>query len=199
MIFTSDNGGPLNHDANNHPLRGGKTQILEGGVRVCTLAWWPGRIPGGGATSAITSMMDILPTFAKLAGTSTPGDRKIDGVDIWPVLAGAEKGAAPRDEFLYFRGFSLEAVRAGAWKLHLASGELYNLEDDIGESRNRAAEQPQIVAKLRQQADATRTDLGLDGVGPGCRQLGRVTNPRPLIDFEGNVRSEFSALYKRLP
>src|SRR3954468_16408473 len=89
VIFTSDNGGPVNQGATNGPLRGSKGQTFEGGIRVCGIAWWPGKIPAGTGTDEIATMMDILPTFVKLAGGEPPSDRKIDGHDIWPLLAGA--------------------------------------------------------------------------------------------------------------
>ena len=198
VIFTSDNGGAPNHGSNNRPLRGGKASTWEGGIRVCTLAWWPGRIPAGTTTDAMTSMMDILPTFAALAGVPPPADRKLDGVNQVSVLTGAA-GAAPRTEFLYFRGLALEAVRMGPWKLHLGSGELYRLDDDIGESKNVAAGNPEVVARLRARAEAERGDLGVDGVGPGCRPLGRVENPQPILAPDGTVRKEFAAVHARLP
>jgi arylsulfatase A len=198
VIFTSDNGGPLNHGGVNTPLRGGKAQTWEGGIRVCTIAWWPGKIPEGTTTEAITSMMDFLPTFAKLAGTKAPTDRKIDGVDIWPVMAGSESGRPPRNEFLYFRGFNLDAVRSGPWKLHLGSGELYHLGRDIAEKQNVASQNADVVARLKAIAEGTKDDLGLTGVGPGCRELGRVANPQPLIAHDGTVRAEFAGEHKRL-
>lgn len=198
VVFTSDNGGARNHGSNNHPLRGTKSQTLEGGIRVCTIAWWPGRIPAGTRTDAMTSMMDILPTVAGLAGAKLPSDRKLDGVDIWPVLAGTP-GAAPREQFFYFRGLNLEAVRSGPWKLHLAKTELYHLGDDIGESKNLAAAQPEVVRRLQALAESTRDDLGLQGIGPGCRPIGRVANPQPLIDREGNVRADAVGPSRRFP
>lgn len=199
VLFTSDNGGPLNHGGKNTPLRGGKGQIFEGGVRVCTIAWAPGRIPAGTTTDAITSMMDILPTFAKLAGAALPRDRKIDGVDVWPVLAGTATAHPPRNEFFYFGGFTLQAVRSGPWKLHLASKQLFHLGDDIGETRDVAAEHADVVARLQALAQTARDDLGLTGIGAGCRALGRVANPQPIIGVDGNVRAEFAAEHKRLP
>lgn len=72
----------------------------------------------------------------------------------------------------------LDAVRSGSWKLHLAKGELYQLDDDIGEARDVAAAHPDQVKRLRALADAMRADLGVDGIGPGCRPLGRVEHPR---------------------
>jgi arylsulfatase A-like enzyme len=198
VVFTSDNGGPVQQGAVNGALRGGKGSTWEGGMRVATLAWWPGKIPAGTATAAMTSMMDVLPTFAALAGAKLPADRKLDGVDVWPVLAG-DPARPPRDTFHYFRGQMLEAVRFGPWKLHLASGELYQLADDIGEKNNVAAAQPEQVKRLRAIAEAMRGDLGLEGVGPGCRPLGRVANPQPLIALDGTVRADAVGKVAKLP
>lgn len=212
VIFTSDNGGSLTHGSKNTPLRGSKAQTFEGGIRVCTIAWWPGRIPADTSTHAITSMMDILPTFAKLAGAKVPDDHKIDGVDIWPALVSANDENPPRDHFFYYRGFILDAVRSGPWKLHLALADgppgakkitpqpqLFNLTDDIGETKNVAAEHSDIVQRLQTLAATMKDDLGLDGIGPGCRPLGRVTNPLPMIDQDGKVRAEFAGEQKSFP
>jgi arylsulfatase A-like enzyme/phosphodiesterase/alkaline phosphatase D-like protein len=193
VIFTSDNGGQMSHGAVNAPLRGGKGTTFEGGMREPTIAWWPGHIPADTETDAITSMMDILPTFSKLAGGAPPANRKIDGGDIWPILAGDKDAKSPYDAFYYYRGLKLQAVRSGPWKLHLAGGELYNLDDDIAESKNVAKENADVVARLRALAEHTKDDLGLDGKGPGCRPLGRVANPQPLIDHDGKIREGFEA------
>ncbi|MBL9188519.1 MAG: sulfatase [Opitutaceae bacterium] len=198
VLFTSDNGGPLQQGAVNGALRGGKGSTWEGGMRVCTITWWPGKIPAGTATDAMTSMMDVLPTFARLAGAKLPADRKLDGVDVWPVLAG-NPATPPRDTFHYFRGLVLEAVRSGPWKLHLAKGELYDLGDDLGESRDVAAAHADQVQRLRAIAETMRGDLGLDGVGPGCRPAGRVENPQPLIAHDGTVRADAVGNVARLP
>jgi arylsulfatase A len=201
VLFTSDNGGPLAHGANNGPLRGGKGTTFEGGVRECTIAWWPGKIPAGTSTNAITTMMDVLPTFAQLAAANTPQDLKIDGVDVWPALAGPVDAKPPRDTFYYYRGFTLEAVRSGPWKLHLALADgmgkkkspprtqLFNVVTDLGEKTDVAAANPEVVQHLQKLAAAQKDDLGLDGVGPGCRALGRVSSALPLIDHDGRVRS----------
>lgn len=189
VLFVSDNGGPLNQGASNRPLRGSKGSTLEGGIRVPAIAWWPGRIPAGSSTDAMTAMMDVLPTFAKLAGARVPSDRKIDGVDLWPVLTGSP-AQPPRDTFLYFRGLTLDAVRAGPWKLHLAKRELYHLGNDIGEATNVADKHPDVIQRLTALADATKSDLGREGMGPGCRPLGRVEAPQPLIAADGAVRAD---------
>jgi arylsulfatase A len=211
VLFTSDNGGVPSHGSSNVPLRGAKGQTFEGGVRVCTMAWWPGKIPPGTSTDAITSMMDILPTFAKLAGAKLPADRKLDGVDIWPVLVGSPS-EPPRHEFFFYRGLTLEAVRSGPWKLHLAladggAGEqkgtprpqLFNLAEDIGEKKNVADENPEVVRRLQALAQTMEGDLGLDGIGPGCRPLGHVQKAQPLIGYDGAVRADAAGREKAFP
>lgn len=199
VIFTSDNGGAVNHGSNNRPLRGTKGQTYEGGIRVCTIASWPGRIPAGTRTGAITANLDILPTLARLAGAKLPASRRLDGVDIWPVLAGIAGAPAPREQFHYFRTLNLEAVRSGPWKLHVAKSELYHLGDDIGETKNVFAANPDVVRRLQGMVEAMRGDLGVEGIGPGCRPLGRVADPKPLIDDDGTVRPGFVASQARFP
>jgi arylsulfatase A-like enzyme len=197
--------------SSNGPLRGAKGQTFEGGIRVGTIAWWPGKIPPGTSTDAITSMMDILPTFAKLAGAKLPADRKLDGVDLWPVLVG-NPSQPPRNEFFYYRGLKLEAVRSGPWKLHLAlpdgaPGEpkgkprpqLFNLTEDLGETKNVAEANPEVVRRLQALAQSMDGDLGLEGIGPGCRALGRVENPQPLIGYDGTVRADVVGREKTFP
>jgi arylsulfatase A len=190
VIFTSDNGGTPR--ASNAPLHGHKASTWEGGMRVPTIAWWPGKIPAGTATDEIAGMMDVLPTFAKLAGTQAPQDRKIDGGDIWPLLAGTAGAKSPHETFYFYRGLALEAVRQGPWKLRLQGTQLFNLAADIGEQTNVAAANPEVVARLQALAAATKDDLGEDGFGPGCRALGKVANPLPLIDRDGKVRDGFA-------
>lgn len=198
VVFTSDNGGSIPHGSSNAPLRGSKASTLEGGIRVCTIAWWPGHVPAGASSDAITSMMDVLPTFAALAGAPLPPNRKLDGVDQQDVLLGRTKADAkpPREVFHYFRGLTLEAVRQGPWKLHLAKGELYDLAHDLGEAKNVAAEQPAIMKQLQELATAMDADLGVNKLGPGVRPLGRVTKPLPLIDAQGKIRAGFEPAKK---
>ncbi len=196
VIFTSDNGGTPRAD--NTPLRGHKASTWEGGVRVPTIAWWPGKIPAGTADDAITGMFDILPTYAALAGGKLPEDRKLDGANIWPHLNGERAQKPTHDTFYYYHGLRLAAVRHENWKLHLAVPndggkqkkdqptvlQLYDLKADIGESTNVADANPAIVAKLQNLIAATKNDLGIDGPAPGSREIGRVENPQLLIPFD---------------
>lgn len=196
VVFTSDNGGTPR--AVNYPLRGFKGSTLEGGVRVPTIAWWPGKIPPGSESDAILGMFDLLPTFAALAGASLPKDRKLDGIDIWDHLTGAAGNKPAHETFFYYRGLQLQAVRQGDWKLELPGvrgarqkARLYNLRHDIGESKDVAQDHPQIVEELSALAQAMQDDLGLDGIGPGCRPIGQVKEAKPLIDYDGKVRPGF--------
>ena len=192
----------------NAPLRGFKGSTFEGGMREPTIAWWPGHIPAGTTCDAITGMFDILPTFVALAGGRVPADNKIDGANIWPLLAGEPNAKPAHETFYYFRGLQLEAVRHGDWKLQLsaappakakAKGQaaagatpmLYNLKTDIGEANDVAAANPEIVRELQALAAAQKDDLGTDGIGPGCRELGRVKDPQPLLGPDGKARKGF--------
>ena len=212
VIFTSDNGGTAR--SVNTPLRGFKGSTWEGGMRVPTIAWWPRKIPPETTTNEITSMMDLLPTFAALANAKLPKNR-IDGGNIWPLLAGVTSAKSPHTAFYYFKGLKLEAVRKGAWKLHLAVSEagdkgkavqkngeprgiksaslpqLFNLTEDISESSDLAEKHPEVMAELMALAQEMDNDLGNDNIGPGCRALGQVENAAPIIDIDGKIRAEF--------
>ena len=193
VIFTSDNGGTPR--SVNAPLRGFKGSTWEGGMRVPFIAWCPGKIPADTQSDAVAGMFDILPTFAALAGAKVPADRKIDGANIWPQLAGEANAKPAHETFFYYNGLRLNAVRHGDWKLQIAMGntvpagkpdepKLYNLRDDIGEERDMAKEKPEVVAQLQTLIAAMKDDLGLDGIAPGCRELGRVENSQPLIPYD---------------
>jgi len=152
VIFTSDNGGYLtyndqfNNISSNGRLRGQKTQLCEGGHRVPTIVSWPGRIRPG-VTDEIGHSTDLLPTVASLAGVRS--DRyDTDGVDLGPLLF--HRKPLP-NRMLFWRADSEWAVRHGEWKLYAEESqtELYNLDDDLGERRDRAAENPTLVRELK--------------------------------------------------
>ena len=207
VIFTSDNGGTPR--ACNAPLRGFKGSTFEGGMREPTIAWWPGKIPAGTTCDAVTGMFDVLPTICALAGAKIPDGNKVDGANIWPLLAGEPNAKPAHETFYYFHGLKLQAVRHGDWKLQLvadapgakakgkkaaaAAGapKLYNLKTDIGEANDVAAAHPDIVKQLQALAALQKDDLGLDGIGPGCRELGRVKDPQPLLGHDGKPRKGF--------
>ena len=192
VVFTSDNGPWLSQGTNGGvagPLRGGKGSTYEGGVREPTIAWWPGRVAAGSSCDAVAANIDFLPTFVKLAGGSVPTDRAIDGKDISSLLLG-QSSTSPHDAFYYFNGIKLQAVRSGPWKLAVVqrpkevqdeaapfTPRLYNLDTEIGEQTNVAADHPEVVARLQQLVARMDADLGATGNGPGVRPPGRVEKP----------------------
>ena len=182
VIFTSDNGA-VPRPGSNEPLRGHKGTTWEGGMRVPCIVRWPEAVPAGTECSEIATAMDFLPTFARLAGTSEPEDRIIDGKDIGPLLRAEPGATSAYDVFYYYREGELQAIRRGAHKLHVTSGELYDLRKNIGETTDLAAGNPDIVKDLQARAEAGRRDLGdvlTDTTGENIRPCGRVDDPVPL-------------------
>ncbi len=181
VIFTSDNGPARGGLGSTGGLRGRKGDTFEGGMREPAIAWWPTAIPGGATTDAVLTTMDLLPTFARLAGAEVPQDRVIDGKDIWPVLS--EGAASPHEHFFYYHRNQLQAVRSGDWKYHERDNErlLFNLVDDIGETHNMIDQYPEIVKKLKAEFDAIEKELGKDNsLSDQCRPAGFVEAAIPL-------------------
>lgn len=172
IVFASDNGPWLTQGANGGsagPLRGGKGTTWEGGLRVPAIVSAPGRLRAGTSYTGITTAMDLLPTLVAYAGAQLP-TRVVDGFDLGPALRG-EPDARVREEFLYYtsRG-ALAGIRVGAWKLLLDSGELYQLEQDISERRNRASAAPGRVASLRARALAGDAEITANARNSGTSE-----------------------------
>ncbi len=169
VVFTSDNGpwlGKGDHAGSAHPLRDGKFSIYEGGFRVPCVMRWPGTIPPGTQCPELATAMDLLPSFARLAGVSAPTDRVIDGRDIVPLITGPPGAKTPHDAFYYYAGKELRAVRSGKWKLLLkhrnkgvAPGALYDIEADVREQHDVLAEHPDTTDRLRDLAVAMLEEL----------------------------------------
>lgn len=192
VLFTSDNGSrAADEGGSNLPLRGVKGTTWEGGMRVPCIARWPGRIEAGRVTGAVGTAMDLLPTFARLAGAVVPDDRTIDGRDLGGVLLDGSD-ASPHDAIWFYRGDDLEAVRAGRWKLHVARNghevqELYDLVTDVGETTDVAGSETGVVAELRRHVEAARAELGdrrLGVAGVGRRPVGEVDDPVALTTYD---------------
>jgi arylsulfatase len=170
VIFSSDNG-PW-YQGSPGKLRGRKGSTLEGGMREPFLARLPGRIPRARVVRGIASALDIVPTVAKLAGAPMPS-KPVDGIDIWPMLSG-KVDSMEREAMLYFDNVHLQCARWKNWKLHVARynsqvyspapqggrvnlpldpPELYNLDIDVDESYDVAAEHPDIVKEIRARID----------------------------------------------
>lgn len=165
VIFTSDNGpitaGGQDPDFfdSNGPLRDLKFTLYEGGIRVPFIARWPSRIAPGSESALISDFADMFPTFAGLAGAELPPG--IDGVSILPTLQGTSARQKLRDH-CYWEAAPQQAVRQGDWKAYRAAPseriELYNLAEDIGETRNLASAHPEIAAKLEKLMTTSRTE-----------------------------------------
>jgi arylsulfatase A-like enzyme len=173
VLFFSDNGGAAyaTGGADNVPLRGGKGETFEGGIRVVSVMRWPAAIEAGTRMDDIMSVMDVFPTLAAAAGVEKRNVRKLDGRNLWPAIA--QGRSIPRDDYLYFgsetpiRGsFSLTAFD-DEWKLvqevrqGLLSAEvtnfLFRIGEDPNEYNNLAEAHPEVVAKMAAALHYRRT------------------------------------------
>lgn len=227
VIFTSDNGpwrSYGDHAGKAGPLREGKGTAFEGGVRVPFLARWPGKIPAGKTVRAPAMTVDLFPTIAKLADAEPPAQR-IDGLDIWPLLSGQSEANAAREAYYFYWGRELHAVRAGKWKLHLphpyahlgtpGTGDrpgkyqtlqlelsLFDLESDLGETKNLASQHPEIVRQLMVHVEKAREDLG-DSLakreGKNLRPSGRLEEGEPAQIEASNAHRLALAIVNHSP
>ncbi len=170
VLFTSDNGAA--YEGYIGELKGGKTDLHEGGVRVPMIARWPGKIAAGRETAVMGHSTDLLPTFVDAAGTEIPGDLSLDGLSLLPHLVG---GPPPSDEQrgtvfwqmdLYRHlqrhypkpePFATEVVRRGNWKLLALNGEpveLYDVGEDPNEQSDRLARHPELAASMESELKA---------------------------------------------
>jgi arylsulfatase A-like enzyme len=192
VIFTSDNGPWLsygNHAGSAGPLREGKGTSFDGGVRVPCVMRWPGKIPAGSVCREPAMTIDFLPTLARLAGAELPPNHIIDGKDLGPLMTDPTRAKSQHDALYFYWAQELQAVRSGKWKLHFPhsyrslAGEpgsdgkpgpyaehkielsLFDLESDVGETKNVAEEHPDVVERLQQLAEKARDDLGDSATG----------------------------------
>ncbi len=191
VIFTSDNGPWLsygNHAGSAGPLREGKGTAWEGGTRVPCLMRWPGKLPAGKTSDQFLMTIDLLPTIAGRIGARLPA-LPIDGLDVWPLLAGEPGAKNPHDGYgLWYAQNELQAVVSGdgRWKLVLPhryrtlggrpggrdgipakyenvwteAPQLFDLRADIGEKNDVSAAHPAEVKKLLAFAEKCRANLG---------------------------------------
>lgn len=170
LFFISDNGGPLAQSANNAPLRGGKHQDYEGGIRIPFLVCWPDRLPPG-ESQAVVSSLDILPTALAAAGVPLPTDKPLDGINLIPLLRGDEK-PTPRNLFWCAGGTEVWwAVRSGDWKL---VGEqervgLFDLSQDVSEANDLSKAMPDKVKELTHLHDKWLAEMAEPVKGGGKR------------------------------
>jgi arylsulfatase A-like enzyme len=167
VFFASDNGphreGGADPDFSdsNGPLRGIKRDLYEGGIRVPLIARWPGRIPADTVTDHVSAFWDFLPTCAEIAGAQPVAGT--DGISLLPTLLGTS-ALQGKHEFLYWEfheGGSIQAVRMGRWKAVRFFGkepELYDLQTNLGETKNVARYQPALVAQIKEYLTTARIE-----------------------------------------
>jgi len=216
VIFTSDNGPWLSygdHAGSTGPLREGKGTMFEGGMREPCIMRWPGKIPAGTVCTELATTMDVLPTLTTLAGGTLP-ENKIDGHDIWPLMVSQKGAKSPTDVYYCYYGGELRAVRSGKWKLHFPHSyrtmagrpggtgglpepyshaeiglELFDLQNDIGETVDVADKHPEVVNRLKVLGEIAREDLGdkLTGrKGKGVREPGRIAQDQGTEARDGS-------------
>ncbi|MBE0654296.1 MAG: sulfatase-like hydrolase/transferase, partial [Bacteroidales bacterium] len=169
ILFTSDNGGHYGV-TKQLPLRSGKGTYYEGGIREPMFAWWPGKIKGGTKINIPVTNLDFYPTILEIAGVEKPIGKILDGQSILPVLS--EKGTLDERPLFWHFPIYLEAylkegeqtqdplfrtrpgsaIRLGDWKLiqYFENNdlELYNLKEDIGETKNLVRSNPEKIREL---------------------------------------------------
>lgn len=160
IVFFSDNGGPTRElTSSNLPLRGGKGQLYEGGVRVPFFLQFPGRIEGGLVYEEAVTSLDLFPTSLSLAGIGGRGN-ELDGVDLMPFLSGKKEGAP--HESIFWRVGTQAALRQGDWKIvrernrgeGVKPWQLYNLREDLSETKNLADAEPDKLDELVESWEA---------------------------------------------
>lgn len=164
VIFLSDNGGSGN--GGNAPLRGAKSTMWEGGLRVPFLMKWPGKVPAGKVTDEFLTSLEILPTLLAATGTPAPEGLKLDGFDLLPVLRGEKPSA--RTEMFWQRRSDV-AARVGPWKwVQSAKGQgLFDLSTDLGEERDLSTERPEVLERVKGRFAAWQAEMeGSEPRGP---------------------------------
>ncbi len=195
IVFTSDNGSRAQGEGgSNGHLRGHKAELWEGGIRLPCIVRWPDKVPAGSVRETLFRSIDFLPTFCALTDAPQP-EKPIDGKNFCEVLCGGTE-IGPVETFFYYWKHELLAVRKGDWKLWVRRGnwhdteavnELYNLREDVGESRNVIDQHPEIVAVLKGLLDDCRSELGDTAAGiegTGVRPIGRIENPETLCQYD---------------
>jgi arylsulfatase len=168
IMFTSDNGPTFNGGTDSEffnsagPLRGLKTEIYEGGIRVPLIARWPDKIAPGVVSGHVSAFWDFYPTFAEIAGAELP--EELDGLSMLPTLLGTP-AEQQQHEYLYWEFQGRQAVRMGRWK-GIRNGvdreiELYDLETDIGEQHDVANDNQDVVARITDIMMTARTESEL--------------------------------------
>jgi arylsulfatase A len=190
VVFTSDNGPEPGQRkwATAAPYQGLKWSALEGGTRVPCIVRWPGKIPSGQVSDALTAAIDILPTLAHACGIqldcSSEGSPKVDGVNIWDSLIGVRDRPHQRSELIYWQGWAIpQAIRVGDWKLYVdvmkaipetnKGPALFLLSKDPGEKNNLADKHPEKVKEMMASLEKQLTEIEANRIQLGGRPINK--------------------------
>ncbi len=211
-LFMSDNGSaPYSvGGADNVPLRGGKGEVFEGGIRAVSIVRWPGSIPGGEKMTDIMTVMDVFPTLAEAAGIEAQNEFPLDGSSLWSSISDGKP--APREDYVFFAS---ETPNYGQFNLTIFNDEwkliqeleqdqlttenvthLYQISDDPYEYNNLAGQHPDVVANLAKKIRDWRAIYPINGTRsklmppPGWRAPKDWADyPRPLDSLQDDAAS----------
>lgn len=215
VFFMSDNGGAAYAygGADNAPLRGGKSEVYEGGIRVVSLLRWPGVVPAGSRFDSIMTVMDLFPTLAEAASVPVAATKPLDGRSLWQSIVTQQR--APRQELIFFASetpiygeFNLTAFNDD-WKLVQrviqdplqvsVSNQLFAIGDDPYEYHDLAEQHPQVVTRLAEEIATWRAQYPINGTRsrlappPGWRApLDWASYPRPLEQLQPNAAPSYA-------
>ncbi|MCP4302827.1 MAG: sulfatase-like hydrolase/transferase [Gammaproteobacteria bacterium] len=210
VLFMSDNGGAAYSvgGADNVPLRGGKGEVFEGGIRAVSIVRWPGNIPAGEKMTQIMTVMDVFPTLAEAAGIDARNTFRLDGKSLWPSISDGKP--APREDYVFFAS---ETPNYGQFNLTIFNDEwkliqeleqdqlttenvthLYQISDDPYEYNNLAGQHPDVVADLAKKIRDWRAIYPINGTRsklmppPGWRAPKDWADyPRPLDSLQDDA------------
>jgi len=214
VFFMSDNGGAAYSygGADNAPLRGGKSETYEGGIRVVSLLRWPGRVEAGSRFESIMTVMDLFPTLAEAAGVKLGNQKPMDGGSLWQPIV--QNKPAPRDEWVFFTSetpiygeFNIAAFN-DQWKLVQrieqnqlqteVTNYLFDIKKDPYEYHNLAEQYPQVVAEIAAAVVDWRAQYPINGTRsklappPGWRApLDWASYPRPMEQLQENYAPSY--------
>lgn len=192
VCFYSDNGGPTPQTTSrNDPLRGYKGQVFEGGIRVPFLIQWKGTVPAGQVYAPMVMGFDVHATALAAAGGAMPTDKPLDGVDLIPYVTGKKDGLP--HERLFWRSGEQHAARVGDWKLLQSKegpAQLFNLKDDIGESHDLSADEPERLRELQAAYDAWSNEMSAPRWRQKTQQKKKPKSERPQRNRNATTRPQ---------
>jgi arylsulfatase A-like enzyme len=215
VFFMSDNGGAAYAygGADNAPLRGGKSEVYEGGIRVVSLLRWPGVVPAGSRFDSIMTVMDLFPTLAEAASVPVAATKPLDGRSLWQSIVTQQR--APRQELIFFASetpiygeFNFTAFNDD-WKLIQrviqdplqisVSNQLFAIGNDPYEYQDLAEQDPLVVERLAAAIASWRAQYPINGTRsrlappPGWRApLDWASYPRPLEQLQPNAAPSYA-------